>query len=251
MTIDGINVAIAAGGRIGGAFAAETGTELKALAPIGASTILERTIAAAADFGARRIVVLGDAEIAARCDGRVERVLPDRGDGAANMLACLRAFAEDVEPSVTLLLAGDLPFIDAAALRRYVEAVPASAVALGICSGDEYRARFPGAPVNGVILNGERIVNAGAFVVPRHAVDRVARESAAFFQARKYPWRMAMRAGIGILAAHALGRLDVGRIERRAARVLGSAVAAIRRCPPELCFDVDSLDDYHYARAHT
>ena len=251
MTIDGINVAIAAGGRIGGAFAAEVGTEVKALAPIGASTILERTISAAAALGARRIVVLGDAEVAARCDRRVERVLPDYGEGAANMLACLRAFRDDTAASAILLLACDLPFLTAAALHRYLEAIPAEAVALGICSGDEYETRFPGAPTNGVILCRERIVNAGAFVVPLPAIDSVARESAAFFNARKYPWQMAMRAGFGILAAHAIGRLGVAQIERRAARVLGTTVAAIRGCPPELCFDVDSLDEYRYARART
>ncbi|MGC8484667.1 MAG: nucleotidyltransferase family protein [Candidatus Baltobacteraceae bacterium] len=251
MTIDGINVAIAAGGRIGGAFAAETGTEVKALAPIGASTILERTIAAAADIGARRIVVLGDAEVAAHCDERVERILPDNEDGAANMLACLRAFRDDVDRSSTLLLAGDLPFLDAATLRGFIEEVAAPVVALGICNGEEYSMRFPGAPVNGVILRGERIINAGALLVPYPAIDAVAGESTAFFNARKYPWRMAMRAGFGILVAHAIGRLGVEQIERRASRVLGSAVAAIRSCPPELCFDVDSLDEYRYARAHT
>ncbi len=251
MTIDGINVAIAAGGRIDGAFAVETGTEVKALAPIGASTILERTIDAAAALGARRIVVLGDAAVAARCDDRVERILPDNGNGAANMLACLRAFREDTERSATLLLAGDLPFLDAASLRRYIDAVAAAVVALGICTGVEYETRFPGAPVNGVMLRGERIVNAGALLVPHIAIDAVAGESAAFFNARKYPWRMAMRAGLGILAAHAIGRLGLEQIERRASRVLGSAVAAIRNCPPELCFDVDSVDEYRYARAHT
>ncbi|HVA27083.1 MAG TPA: NTP transferase domain-containing protein [Candidatus Baltobacteraceae bacterium] len=249
MTIDGINVAIAAGGRVGGAFATETGSEIKALAPIGESTILERTIAAAAAIGARRIVVLGGEEIAARCDRRVERVLADMGDGAANMLACLQAFRDDSERSATLLLAGDLPFLDAAALDRYVRSIPARTVALGICSGVSYERHFPGAPQNGVMLGGERIVNASAIVVPFTALDAVARESAAFFNARKAPWRMAMRAGIGILAAHAIGRLTVERIERRASRVLGAEVAAVHDCAPELCFDVDSLEEYRYARS--
>jgi len=249
VTIDGINVAIAAGGRVGGAFAAETGTEIKALAPIGASTILERTIAAAADIGARRIVVLGNEDIAARCDGRVERVLADSGDGAANMLSCLQAFVDDEERSATLLLAGDLPFLDGTTLYRYVQAIPARTVALGICTGVEYERHFPGAPQNGVMLGGKRIVNASALLVPFAALEAVARESAAFFNARKAPWRMAMRAGIGILAAHAIGRLTVERIERRASHVLGAEVAAVRNCAPELCFDVDSLEEYRYARA--
>ena len=249
MTIDGINVAIAAGGRVGGAFAAETGTEIKALAPIGASTILERTIAAAADIGARRIVVLGGTEVAERCDGRVDRVLPDRGEGAANILACIRAFHEDARGSATLVLAGDLPFLDGVTLRRYLEAVPEGAVALGLCTGAQYERRFPGAPPNGVLLAGERTINASALVLPHDAIDAVAREGAAFFNARKEPWRMAMRAGLGVLLAHLVRRLTIERIERRASRVLGAKVAAVRDCAPDLCFDVDSLDEYRYALA--
>jgi len=249
VTIDGINVAIAAGGRLGGTFAAETGTEIKALAPIGAGTILERTIAAAAGIGARRIVVLGDEAVAAHCDRRVERVLADTGDGAVNMLACLRAFQGDAARSATLLLAADLPFLDAAALRGYLDAIPPRSVALGVCTGAEYERDFPGAPRNGVLLGGERIINAGALVVPAEALEAVAQEAAGFFNARKAPWRMAMRAGIGILVAHAFGRLTIERIERRASRVLGAKVTAVRHCPPELCFDVDSVEEYRYARA--
>lgn len=247
MTIRALNVAIAAGGRVEGSLSASMETPIKALASVGERTMLERTITAAADLGARRIVVLGSSEVAANCDGRVARILPDAGNGAVNILACLRAFSDEKDATPTLVLSSDLPYIDAEKLADFLRRAPEDAVSMPLCSGDAYQLRFPGAPINGVLLSGERIVNGGALLIPQRAIERVAASASAFFEARKSPLRMAMLAGAPMLLAHLFKRVTIEGIERRASAILQFKSCAVRDCAPELCFDVDGIEEYRYA----
>ena len=55
----------------------------------------------------------------------------------------------------------------------------------------DFTSRFAGAPAAGIVLAGERVVNGGVFVLPPGSRESRGRLAAAFFSARKAPWRMA------------------------------------------------------------
>jgi GTP:adenosylcobinamide-phosphate guanylyltransferase len=239
---------ITAGGTIDGAYARLAGTDRKALAYVRGRTMLERAIEALRASGARKIAVVGDATIRAACAHAVDRIVPDAGSGAGNVLAALDAWPEDGES--LLYLTCDLPYVEAASLQWFLQRVDARALAMPLCEHADYLRRFDGAPTAGIALNGERVVNAGVFHIPAGARGRVRSFATALFDARKAPWKMAGIAGPLALVRFAFGTLSVGALEARAQRVLDLPVMAVRHAPPELAFDADTADDYAYAIAH-
>ena len=241
-------VAITAGARVDGAYAELAGTRVKALAPVRGSTMLDRTLTAALEIaGADRIAVVGGPEVRAVCEARGVRSIEERDRGGDNVRLALSAWPCDAP---LLYLTSDMPYVSGPALRRFVEAVPADTVAMPICTYAAFAKRFSGAPPFGVTLDGERVVNGGAFLVPAGARDAVADLSGAFFDARKSPVRMASLVGASALARLFFKRLSIASIERRACRVLKHRTVAVRDSAPELAFDADTAAEYAYACAH-
>ena len=239
---------ITAGAPIDGEYARLAGTPLKALAPIGETTMLARTLEVLGAIGVDAIAVVGNAEIARACGDRAVRMINDAGTGSGNVRAALEAWPEDGEP--LLYLTCDMPFIDAAALREYVERSPRGALTMPLAEHDAFVRRFPDAPPFGITLAGERVVNGGAFLIPPGARARILTFAMRLFDARKAPWQMASIAGLPLLLRFACGRLSVAALEVRARMVLGVAVVAVRGCAPELGYDADTAQEYRYAREH-
>ncbi len=237
---------ITAGAPIEGEYANLAGTARKALAPIGATTMLERTLDVLAALRIERIAVVGDDEIARCCATRDVRMIADRASGAGNVHAALGAWPEDGEP--LLYLTCDMPFLDAPALDDFLARSPHAALTMPLAEHAAFVRRFPGAPPFGIVLAGERVVNGGAFVLPPGACARVADVAARLFDARKAPWKMAAIAGLPLLLRFAAGRLDIPALEGRARDLLGIEVRAVRGCAPELGYDADTADEYRYAR---
>src|SRR5579864_7472504 len=90
--------------------------------------------------------------------------------GAENLKRALRACDSQTD---LLYLTSDMPYITADALRAFVDAAPANALALALTPFDVFAARFPGAPAFGVTLAGEKVANGGAFVIPAAAAPRI------------------------------------------------------------------------------
>ena len=236
-----------AGGRIGGAYAAEAGTTVKALAAVRGQTMLARAIAAARGAGATKIAVVGGEAVRAACGDAVERVIADSVSGSENLLRALRAWPSD-EP--LLLLTTDLPYVVAGSLRAFLGAAPVDALAMPVGTPAQFEARFPGAPPFGITLGGERVVNGGAFLFPPGYADRIATLSTRFFEARKSPWKMAAILGLSLAARFATRRLTIAALEDEAPRRFGIAIKAVRNSAPELCFDADTVEEFRYVVAH-
>lgn len=235
---------ITAGGRVDGAFASAIGTPVKALAAFRGSTFLGLTIDAVRAAGIDRIAVVGGAEVAFACAGRVERVIAESATGAQNLRSALRAW-DAATPLV--YLTSDMPFITADAVRDFLQRVPPDTLALPLTEFAEFDRRFPGAPPFGITLAGEKVVNGGAFVIPARAQMRIEAFAARFFDARKSPLQMARLTGPGLLLQFVFRRLSVARLEEHARRFIGIPALAVRESPAELAYDVDVLDEYRYA----
>jgi len=236
-----------AGGRIGGAYAAESGTAVKALVVVRGQTLLSRAIEAARGAGATRIAVVGGDDVRAVCGAAVDVVVPESESGAENLMRALRVWPAG-EP--LLFLTTDLPYISADALRAFLAAAPVDALAMPLATPEQFYARFPGAPPVGITLAGERVVNGGAFLFPAGHAERVIVLATKFFDARKSPWKMAGVLGASLAWRFATKRLTIAGLEEAAPLRFGIAVKAVRACAPELCFDADTVEDYRYVIAH-
>lgn len=239
---------ITAGGRIEGAFASEAGTPVKALAEVRGATMLERVIAALRSAGATRIALVGGREVRAAAAHQVERFIDESPSGSQNMLRALRAWPDDGEP--LLYATSDLPYVTAAAVADFIGRVPPKTLSIPLCEHVAFVARFPDAPPAGITLAGERVVNGGVFLIPEGCTESLAAIATQFFDARKRPWQMAGLVGAGILFRFAFRRLSVADLEKRARKTLGVASLGLRNAAPELAFDVDTENEYRYARAH-
>jgi CTP:molybdopterin cytidylyltransferase MocA len=243
-----VKAVITAGGRIDGPFARDAGTNVKALAPVRGVTMLARIIEALRANGATQIAVVGGCEVRAACNGVVERVIDESPSGAANLLLALRAWPEDGKP--LLYATSDLPYITRESIAAFLNAVPADTLAVPLAEQAEFDRRFPGVAGFGITLAGERVVNGGVFSLPSGGSEKVAQIARRFFDARKQPWRMASFVSPIVLLRFVLGRLSIAQLEATAVRMLQVPAMAIRKCAPELAFDVDTEVEYRYARAH-
>jgi CTP:molybdopterin cytidylyltransferase MocA len=240
-----LHAVITAGGRVDGAFAQAIGTEVKALAPLGSRRLIDAAIDAARGLGVAAIAVVGGEEVLAHCTGRVDRAIAAAADGGENARRALRAFpGEDL-----LYLTSDVPFVDPQGLRDFTLRAEGAAAAMPLADPLAYAARFPGAPDHVMSLGPERFASGTVFVLRAAVLTKIEALAAAFFDARKSAWRMAGLCGPALLARYAFGRLRVRDVEARATRVLAAPVRAVRDASPGLCYDVDTLAEWEYARA--
>lgn len=239
-----MNAVITAGARVNGEFARCIGTPVKALARVGGRTLLAAGIDAARQAGVTRLAVVGGPEVRQACARSIDLLVEESESGAVNLQRALRAWGAD-QP--LLYMTSDLPFVSGAVLRQFVASVPEDALALPITACSEFERRFPGAPPFGIEIGGERVVNGGVFWIPAGAGRMLAALAARFFDARKSIARMALLLGPALCLRFAFHRLTIGALEREARRRLGFPAVAVRGAPPELAYDIDTLNEYAYA----
>jgi len=239
---------ITAGGRIAGEYARAAGTGVKALARVRGATMLDRCIDALREAGASRVAVVGGSEVRASCGARVDAFVDEAATGTENLVRALRAWPDDGEP--LLYATSDMPYVDGRSIRAFLERAPVDGVAMPLTAYAEFVARFPGAPPCGITLAGERVVNGDVFYIGGGLARRVEAVAGRFFEARKHPWQMARLVSPRLTIRFLFRRLRIGDLEAHARGALGLAASAVRRCPPELTFDADTLADFVYARAH-
>ena len=180
-----MNAVITAGGQISGGYAKLAQTNLKALVPIRGATMLAHAIDAARGAGAKRVAVVGNDEVKAAVGTLVDKMIPDAGTGSGNVLAALDAWGE--EQDRLLYLTCDMPYISALALTSFIAKVPSSTLSMALCEEADFFHRFPDAPNFGITLNGEVVVNGGAFLIPAGAGPEIRTFATRLFEARKAP----------------------------------------------------------------
>jgi hypothetical protein len=208
--------------------------------------LIDPAIDAARALGVAGIAVVGAPSVADYLGDRVDRSIEAAPSGPENIVRALRAF-----PAADRLvyLTSDLPFIDADALRAFVERSAGAALTMALAPAAADAAAFPGAPPHAVRLAGAQFANGSAFIIDRTAIEPVARVAGRFFSARKSLPRLALLLGPALCLRFAFHRLGIADIERRARDVLGVDARAVVDAAPGLCFDIDDLADWTYAQA--
>lgn len=249
-----IDVVLPAGGRISGEFADRAAVSVKALIEINGVTILQHTIETLRTCGRiGKIVVVGPDEVnATLADGLADKILPETSSGPENILKGLDWIERDGGAGRrSLILTTDLPFLTTGAIESFLDACPDQ---LDICAPvntkQEFLERFPGSNNEYVRLgDGEWtmgcafLVNPGSIIANHSRIDQV-------FQARKSQIGMAKLLGMAFVFRYLTGGLTIAQIEKRCQDILGCSAAAIRGASVELAFDLDKIEEYHYALDH-
>ncbi|MDP9018756.1 MAG: NTP transferase domain-containing protein [Candidatus Eremiobacteraeota bacterium] len=236
---------ITAGGRVSGEFAAAIGTPVKALARVGNRTLLHCAIDAAREAGAAEVAVVGGPEVRQAASRDIDRFIPEAQSGAQNVHLALAAF-----PGQSLMyLSSDLPFISGTVLVEFLSRAPEGSLCMPLAQAAAYEQRFEAAPLHATVIGKERIANGSVFKIPAGGAEIIDSIAQRLFNARKDLLGMAKLMGPGLLLKFLCKQLTIADLETHAARVLGFPVFAARNCAPELCFDIDSIEDYTYALA--
>jgi len=244
-----VDVVLPAGGRLR-ELASETGTEVKALLPLAGTTLLARTVRALRATGrVGRIVVVGPPEVATQTSLGADAVLPEGDSGAENALRGLAWLRGARRPSPrVLILATDLPFVTPEAVTHFLDACPPEAgLCVPVIERQEFTARFPRAALRTVKLRDGQWAIGCAFLVDPEAFARNEALVRRAFAARRSQWAMARLLGLGFILRFLFRQLTMPQIQDKCLQLLGCSGRAIRGCPPELGFDVDYPQDYHYA----
>ena len=240
-----IDAVITAGGRLPPDLAVRYGTDIKALARVGDTTLIGRTVAALRGVPeVARIVVVGPE--AMRSVAAADEFILERATGEENLLAALGAAGGDR----TVFCASDMPLLSAGSLAGMLDRAPRDACAVyPIFTRDEFERAYPGGRSSYAALADGAWTGASAFVVRAAVLVRHAAVICRAFGARKNVMALAGLFGPSLTFAYLRGALRVTDIETRVSALLGAPIVALRGADPALAFDCDDAADFDYVEA--
>ena len=149
-----------------------------------------------------------------------------------------------------LVLTTDLPFLTPEAISAFIDSCPSGVdVCVPLVSKEAFEGRFPGSGSQFVRLaDGEWTIGCG-FLVNPEAIQANRDHLEQIFAVRKSQVGMARLLGLGFIIRLLTHRLTVAHIEDRCVSMLGCSGKAVLQSPPELAFDMDSVQEYRYAIA--
>lgn len=235
------------------AAATRSPSDIKALLKLGEQTLLERAIEAAREAGAQRVVVVGADELQPYCS-HADALLPEGNSGVDNVFKALDWLGQTPvgeTNSRVLILSTDLPFVSGEALQAFLNACPSEAdICVPLVERKTYDQKFPNSPGTWNTLRRDGAAGewstGSAFLIHTKALQRNRALMESAFQARKNPFAMVKLLGFPFILKFLLRRLSIEDILGRAERVLKCKGAAFE-APPELAFDIDTPEEWHYA----
>lgn len=220
--------------------------EIKALLKVRERTLLETVLDAIWHTDrVYEVVVVGSPFLRYWVDRAGERLIPEKLEAHENLIAGLQAVAH--YPRV-LYITSDLPFVTAGAINRFIDACPPDAqLCYAIVRREAFDARFPNSPSTYARLkDGEFVAGCAVMMQPASLLER-AEWIRRVAQRRKSLWRLALLAGFRVLWRYVTRQLTVADVERRAEQLLGMRCRAVES-EPELAYDIDTPQEYEYAR---
>ncbi len=183
-----------------------------------------------------------------------ERSEPDHGTILDNVYAGAAIVARN--PYV-LFATGDMPFITAAAVRRFCDLAGEAntdlvypIVPLELC-----QQAYPGMKRTGLRLREGAFTGGNLLIVKRSTLEQNAQFIRETFAARKSVWKLARLFGFRTLMSLALSRirpeaLTLAQLEQAVGRFINGTVKAVIVEYPELGVDIDRLDHVEALKRH-
>ena len=241
---------IPAGGDIDAGYAEAIGSPHRALAPFGpaGTPVVQHVVdTLRAVPGVARIICAAPDAVRQAVTG-VDCWLPAESSGPANIRAGLER-ATPGRPAV--VCASDLPLLAAEDVRDFLAACrPDVLAAVGLVRAGDYTRAYPDAPPSEFVglRDAGPVTLSGLFVVQPDLLLRRGALFARVFAARKSQWRLAGLLGPRLVWQYATRTLTLDAVVRRAEFLLGGSVQAVQNAAPALAHDIDTADDYTYAR---
>lgn len=245
-----LDAILPAGGRLSGHFESVVGVPCKPLIKFDGTTILYRTIHALRASGCvRRIVLVGTREVLEHRDARLADLrIPEKETGPQNIMAGLSALCESADaPERVLLCTTDLPFLTPDGIRAFVERCENADFYAGLITREEWDDAYPMCDATFVKLLDGKYTLGCLYNVRTIALKRALNHVEKVFAQRKSKLGMAKLLGVKFVWKYLTQALTVPDVVNRVQEVLGSTIVPLREVPPELAYDVDALEDYHYA----
>ena len=247
MTYDAV---IPAGGTIDPMYAEAIGSPYRVLAPIGPANrpVLQHIVESLRASGSVGKIICVAPEAVFPVIHGVD-VWQVAGDSGPDNIRVGLASATPGRPA--LLCTSDLPLITPASVRSFLESChPEAQVSVGLVRADDYNRTFPDAPPSEFVrlTDAGPVTLAGLFLIQPEILVRQEMLFKRIFEGRKDQWRMASLLGPRLLWQFATRSLCLRDLVRRAEFLLGGTVQVVSDAAPVLAYDIDSYDDYTYAR---
>jgi GTP:adenosylcobinamide-phosphate guanylyltransferase len=245
-----VDVIIPAGGTINAAFARVVGTDNKALIALEGNTVLGNTIQCLRNTpGVRRIAVIGDENVEKASGNAVDQVLSVEQTGPQNIFKGLRWLQGCHAPADNILIVtSDLPFITADVLKQYLELCPPGKdFCVPLVSKDEFSEKFPGAEATYVKMRDGCWTTGCAFLSTPKGLFKAMEQIEEVFKNRKSKLGIAKMLGPKFVMGYLTKTLTVADVEKKVRQILNCEAVAVPDSPAELAYDIDYIEDYHYA----
>lgn len=246
----GFDVVIPAGGEIDEGFSRVVGVKSKALIKLNDKTVLRHTIEAlraCSQIG--RIVVVGSAEVIQHEDAQLaDARLPETGSSPANIWAGAQYLqTQDFPPDRILIVTCDQPYLKPATFDRFFELCDHSIdFNVPLIVREDYEEAFPGAKATFVRLLDGEWTTGGIFLITIRGLKIAMDHMEKVFKARKSKLGMARLLGVKFVWDYLNKKLTVPDVEQKVMDLLRVRGRAVPGSPPELAFDIDYVEDYHY-----
>ena len=246
---------ITAGGRLSPELAALCGTEIKALAPLGDHRFIEYVIAALRDCGmVNTIAIVGDVAALQNAGVTADVWVNEGASLPENMRRAIVGLcnAGHLRGDDRLLLAAtDAVFLHpdtVIALARAADIAPAADIVFPLVRQADYQAAFPGSPNVYAPLAGESLTGSSVQIVRPAAIVRCLPSIERAFNARKSQLKMAQLLGAGFLWRFITRTLTIADAVNKVESVTGLSVCAPILPDARVAADIDTVDDYRYAK---
>jgi molybdopterin-guanine dinucleotide biosynthesis protein A len=248
-----LDVIIPAGGKLDEEFARVVNTHSKALVRFDGKTVLETTIEALRGSGkVGRIVLIGSQEVRESVEAQAADALLAEGQtGPENIFRGVDYLLEDPNPPERVLICTcDLPFLTPKTIQRFVDSCPVNKdFCVPLISEADYAEAFPQAHATFVNLRDGTYTTGCVYNANIKALRKALHHINQLFMNRKSKIGMARVLGMRFVMLLLTKRLTIRDIEDKVMDLLGCSGAAIPQSPPELAYDIDYVEDYHYAIA--
>ncbi|MFM9873174.1 MAG: NTP transferase domain-containing protein [Fimbriimonadaceae bacterium] len=237
---------VPAGGLVKDPLATALGTPRKALAVIGGSHCVVRTIDAAHSAGFRKIAVVSGED--------VREVIGDDYfvmEGAGQIENAKRG-VEFIEGCDRILfMPADTPFLKPESIQHFVEAVEKRIVgtgdhwfAAGLCQYKTFLEILPGFEHPHIKLKDGDYMSGAFYATSRAGFFQAAEQFRGFSDNRKNQLKMLMQIGIWPLIKYVFHQVSMTEAEQRLGKFFGGTAVVVPDCDPWSMADIDTVDEY-------
>ncbi|AWR87380.1 hypothetical protein Mtai_v1c21480 [Meiothermus taiwanensis WR-220] len=227
-----------AGGNAGDPLAQKFGVASKTLVPYRGRPLLEYTLEALVQAGLEVILVGPSLPL----NPPPQRALPDQGSLLANLEAGIKA----AQGSKVLVSTGDMPFLQAEAVRWVLENAPQAGFVYTIVARPTIEQRFPGMRRTYARVREGYFTGGNLVIIDKKLFFTALPLLRQALELRKKPLALARMIGLGTLVKVLLGRADIPGLEARVSQIIGVPAKALITPYPEIGVDIDKEEDLRW-----